>query len=408
MLDIIIKYIQGFYKVRVNSININRFINLCKSRNIIIWDLKRNENELVFFITQRDYEKLAVPVEKTSAEVKLLKEYGLRAFIKKNRKRVPFVIGFLLFVLIIYVQSLFIWNISVSGEEDYTSDEILAHVSKNYVSIGTFKSEIDCEELEKNLRADFSDIAWISCSIEGTKLTIEITETLDVFTDTSMNVPCNIVALKDCTISEMVTSAGVPVVTEGIDVKKGDILISGAVFLYDDNGEVFDTNYVSAEGNVYGISTYNYENVINLKYYAKEYTDNSKSYYSFGLFNFIFTPFEKSSDYENYDVITDTGYAHIGSSFYLPFSIEKTTIHEYNLKQITLTEDEAKEKAKVKLQEYISDLQEKGVQIIENNVKITCDEDTCTAKGTLVVNELVGIPHELVIVSIPEQEDEDE
>ena len=408
MLDIIIKYIEGFYRVRVTGININRFINLCKSRNIIIWNLKRNENELIFFIGQKDYEKLTSPAEKTSSEVKLLKEYGLKSFLKKNRKRIPFLTGIILFAVIIYVQSLFIWNISISGEEDYTSDEILSHVSKNYVSIGTLKSEIDCEELEKSLRADFNDIAWISCSIEGTKLSIEITETLNVFTDTSMNVPCNIVSLKDCTISEMVTSSGVPVVTVGTDVKKGDILISGAVFLYDDNDEVLDTNYVSAEGKVYGICTYNYENEINLKYYAKEYTENYKSYYSFGIINYIFTPFETSGDYENYDVITDTRYVHIGDSYYLPLSWKKTTIQEYNLTQITLTEDEAFERAKTRLEEYISDLQEKGVQIIENNVKITCDEDTCTAKGTLIVSELVGIPQELVVVSEKEQEEEDE
>ena len=82
------------------------------------------------------------------------------------------------------------------------------------------KSKVDCEELEEQLRKDFEDIAWISCSLEGTKLSIEITETLNVFTDTSMKEPCNIIASKDCTISDIVTASGTPVVTAGTDVKK--------------------------------------------------------------------------------------------------------------------------------------------------------------------------------------------
>ena len=53
-------------------------------------------------------------------------------------------------------------------------------------------------------------------------------------------------------------------------------MISGAVYLYDDNNEVLDTNYVSAEGEVYGICIYHYKNEISLSYYTKEYTGKSK------------------------------------------------------------------------------------------------------------------------------------
>ena len=99
-----------------------------------------------------------------------------------------------------------------SGESDYTSDEILQHINEYYVQTGTPKSKVDCAELEKNLRKDFEDIAWISCALTGTKLSVEITETLNVCTDTSMKGPCNIIASKNCTIAEIVTASGTPVV----------------------------------------------------------------------------------------------------------------------------------------------------------------------------------------------------
>lgn len=403
LFDIIIRYIQGFFKIKVTGINLNRFINLCKARDISIWSLNRDENELVFFVGYNDFQKLSEPATKTLTDIVVLKEFGLKFFIRKNKRRVPFVIGIIIFASLIYIQSLFVWKISVSGESDYTADEILKYINKNYVAPGTLKSQVDCEALEQNLREYFEDIAWISCSLEGTKLSVEITETLNVFTDTSMDTPCNIVASTDCTISDIVTAKGVPVVTSGTEVKKGDILISGAVYLYDDNNEVLDTNYVSAEGEVYGIFTYEYNSETSLTYYSKEYTENKKAYYSFGALKYMFTPYVPSITYENFDVITDTSFAHIGDSFFLPLSIEKSTVYEYELVQVTLTEDEAYKKAEARLFGYISDLQEKGVQIIENNVKIVVGDGVCVAEGSIVVCQLVGIPQKLTVVSEGEQ-----
>lgn len=399
MFDILLRYFHGFAKIKIRGIHINRFINLCKARDIKLWDLEQKEDELFFFVAANDITRLKEPAAKTGSEMEVLKECGLKQFVRKNKKRIPFVIGVFLFAVLIYIQSLFIWNISVTGESDYTKDEILSHVNKLYVKTGTLKSKVDCEELEEQLRKDFEDIAWISCSLEGTKLSIEITETLNVFTDTSMKEPCNIIASKDCTISDIVTASGTPVVTAGTDVKKGDVLISGAVYLYDDNNEVLDTNYVSAEGEVYGICIYHYKNEISLSYYTKEYTGKSKKYYSVGAFQYMFTPFVPDCPYENYDMLTDTANLHIGNSFFLPFLMEKTTLKEYQLKLETLSAEDACTKAQEKLNAYISNLQEKGVQIIENNVKIACDGDTCLAEGDIKVCQLIGIPKELEVIS---------
>ena len=264
---------------------------------------------------------------------------------------------------------------------------------------GTPKSKVDCAELEKNLRKDFEDIAWISCALTGTKLSVEITETLNVCTDTSMKGPCNIVASKNCTIAEIVTASGTPVVKSGDDVKKGDVLISGAVYLYDDNNEVMDTNYVSAEGEVYGICVYHYDESIPRTNYVKEYTGNEKKYYSFGLLKYDFTPYVPKCPYDTFDRLSDDKRLHIGKNLYLPFEIKKTTVKEYTLMMKKLSEKDATDKMQEKLNHYIGNLQEKGVQIIEKNVKITCSEDACHAVGDITVKQLIGVPHELQIIS---------
>ncbi len=399
MFDIILRYLYGFAKIHLRGIHINRFVNLCKARDIKLWDLEQKEDEICLFSADKDIARLEEPARKTESDVEILRVYGIREFIRKNKKRIPFVAGFILFAVLIYIQSLFIWEISVSGESDYTSDEILQHINEYYVQTGTPKSKVDCAELEKNLRKDFEDIAWISCALTGTKLSVEITETLNVCTDTSMKGPCNIVASKNCTIAEIVTASGTPVVKSGDDVKKGDVLISGAVYLYDDNNEVMDTNYVSAEGEVYGICVYHYDESIPKTNYVKEYTGNEKKYYSFGLLKYDFTPYVPKCPYDTFDRLSDDKRLHIGKNLYLPFEIKKTTVKEYTLMMIKLSEKDVTDKMQEKLNHYIGNLQEKGVQIIEKNVKITCSEDACHAVGDITVKQLIGVPHELQIIS---------
>ena len=166
MFDIILRYLYGFAKIHLRGIHINRFVNLCKARDIKLWDLEQKEDEIFFFTASKDIARLEEPARKTESDVEILRVYGIREFIRKNKKRIPFVAGFILFAVLIYIQSLFIWEISVSGESDYTSDEILQHINEYYVQTGTPKSKVDCAELEKNLRKDFEDIAWISCALK--------------------------------------------------------------------------------------------------------------------------------------------------------------------------------------------------------------------------------------------------
>ena len=44
MFDIILRYLYGFAKIHLRGIHINRFVNLCKARDIKLWDLEQKED----------------------------------------------------------------------------------------------------------------------------------------------------------------------------------------------------------------------------------------------------------------------------------------------------------------------------------------------------------------------------
>lgn len=408
MFEYLLKLVQGFCKIEATGNNLKRFLNLCQARDILIWDIdgfdeEKESNKVHFFISSNRLEEMNVPAEKTNTAIDIVKEYGLRFFLKKNKKRVCFVAGILMFVFLLFFQSLFIWKINIDGETDYTKDEILKHVTNTYVKLGTRKSKINCDTLEKNLRNDFQDISWISCSITGTVLTIDINEALNIDTNTKVDYPCNIIAAKDAVVDNIVTAKGTPVATKGDSVKAGDILISGAVYLYDDNNEVLDTNYVVSEGEIWGICTYDYYKSTELAHYEKQYTGKEKKYYSLRGFDYCLTFFVPNIRYQYYDVEADTSTLHVGDSYYLPFGCTKYSVREYALKLDNYTETEAIKREEERLARYICELQEKGVQIMQNNVKISVGDTKCIAEGTIVTKELIGIPHELEIVNKEEE-----
>ena len=58
MFDIILRYLYGFAKIHLRGIHINRFVNLCKARDIKLWDLEQKEDEIFFFTASKDMKNL--------------------------------------------------------------------------------------------------------------------------------------------------------------------------------------------------------------------------------------------------------------------------------------------------------------------------------------------------------------
>ena len=79
----------------------------------------------------------------------------------------------------------------------------------------------------------------------------------------------------------------------------------------------------------------------------------------------------------------------LGENFYLPFSYGLKTAKSYSFEKKTYTEEEARQLLSLNFNRFCEDLEEKGVQIKENSVKIHLYENSATASGTLYLNERV-------------------
>ena len=175
----ILHFIFGRLYFQVKGYQTERFLNLCAKNHLVLWELKPVSDGYVFFIRRSSYQMLEALAEKANVDLALQGQKGLPYFLKEHKKRKILFFSMCLCGLMILSLSQFLWEITVSGGEVYSESDILKYVTDNYYHIGTLKYQIDCDALEDHLREDYAEIAWASCSIQGTRLHIEIKETLD-------------------------------------------------------------------------------------------------------------------------------------------------------------------------------------------------------------------------------------
>jgi similar to stage IV sporulation protein len=385
-------FFKGYYIILVPTDKLVRLMNYCRAKDICLYEIYKNDDETRLIVSHKDYKALEVFFEKAQIECKILESKGLAALFFK--RSVQLILGFFLLLLFgVVIINGYIWNITVTGSTYYTDEQIKSWISENAVSIGSKKKQITCSDLEHAIREGLQNIEWVSCSIRGTTLVVDVYDKkgdlkTDDYSGSGENEYSDVVSESDCIITEIIPVSGTAVVAVGDKVKKGDILISAEITIYNDYGEQVDTAYVDAKGYVTGLITDNFNETITEKSQEKTYEDCIKSFaLGFGDANIsIFSPKITSQ----YDLSTVSNNLRIGNSFYLPFSVVTYEIYPYSVIQTDRDKTELKSIMTKRISAYVSALQKKGVEIVENNVKMYFDENGCTAKGSILYKKNVG------------------
>lgn len=368
----IMKFVRGYVYVHLTGYAPERFLNLCGKNDILIWDLQVVEDGYLFHISMQGFKMLRPILKKTKTKVVILEKKGLPMYFFRYRKRKLFVAGLLFCVAMLVYVSGFVWNIEVCGNSYLSEETILTFLEEEDAYFGTKISQIDCATLEEKLRSEYPEVIWTSIKIYGTKMTIDIQESLlseDSYQTTSEEV-CDIVASKDGIIVQMITRQGTPLVKIGNEVKRGDCLVSGELPITSDYGEVVTYIYECADADILAQVQYTYQETISRIYQEKIYQSNAYKNYILQIGDIIIkNPFIQEPE-GLYDVTVEAIQLKLGPNFYLPVYFKKITYNSYELEQKEYTEEEIKALAKKDFLQYQQKLEEKGIQIVGKNVMI--------------------------------------
>lgn len=388
MLLSIVKFLQGYMHVTLTGRAKERFLNLCCKKNILIWNLTPNKEAegFDFCISLKGFRASKELLKKTHTNLKIRKKCGLPFFLHRYRARKLFALGVLLCILLLFGCSRYVWKIEVNGTSGLSEDMILTWLESQKKSFGTKKSEIDCAALEAALRSDYDEVAWTSVKLEGTKLTVDIQESLpqdEKKVDLPEEGAWDIVASEDARIASIYTRQGTPLVEKGAAVSKGAVLISGRLDIMDDNGEVASSRYVVSDGDVTGTVKRTYANEIPRTYQKKIYTGEEETSYTLQIGSVRLPLKKKKAGYSACETTVKDYQLEILKNLYLPVHLLKTTRKAYVYKDATYTKDEVEALAKEGWESFLENFTQKGLPIIAKNVKIDTDETTCVIRGSM-------------------------
>ena len=249
MLLRLIKYFRGYVEVTLWGYAPERFFNLCSNHDILIWDLRRQGDAYDFKISLQGFRCLKPLLKKSGTRVRIRKKSGLPFFFFRYRRRKILFAGIFGCMLVLFALSRFIWKININGNDSVTDDSLLKFLEENHSSYGTYISNVDCTKLEEEIRSSFKNVIWTSVKREGTTLTVDIQENLIVAADQAKAAlpddlkdqeqsGYDLLAVHGGTVESIYVRKGTPLVQKGDTVKKGDVLVSGLLPIYDDSQTV--------------------------------------------------------------------------------------------------------------------------------------------------------------------------
>ncbi len=300
MLKEIGNELRGYVKIRISGYSPERFLNLCKHKEIEMWGLEAKASGYEMYMTVDGFRKLKPILKKTKTRITVLERYGVPFFFHQYRKRKVFFVGIFLCLMIIFTCSRFIWKIDVRGNQTITDETLIEYLETTGVFHGMKRSNVDCEKINTGIRKNFNEIIWVSASLEGCNIIVQVKENTDTFrVSQTEEAPADLIATAEGTIVEIITRSGTPCVKEGDTVAAGDVLVSGTVEVLNDGGEVIREERKTADADVYAEVILPYEDLCETIYQEKIYTNKRHKQVYLNLFGYYIAQGIRKTESEN-------------------------------------------------------------------------------------------------------------
>lgn len=332
-------------KINVKGKNIERFIKRLKTNNIDLLKIEYIKyNEVNIIIYKKDYEKILDI--KSIYDVNITNFYGVIKFKQIFSIYKHIILFIVLGIAILLFLSNIIFHVEIIHNDKDLRNLIINELENYDIKKYKFKKNYtEIQNIKNDILNKYQDkIEWLEIEESGTSYIVRVEPRIIPNNEVNYEKQ-NIVANKSAIIKKIITKSGEVVKNINSYVNKGDIIISGNIYL---NDELKDT--IKADGTVYGEVWYNVKVEYPYVYSEIKEKNNFQDVYVLKLFNkeieFIFNKFKEKKKEE----IT------ILKHNLLPISLVKQHQQEIETISLLLTSEEANDKA---ITEVIKKMNEK-------------------------------------------------
>lgn len=221
------RILNGYVTVLFTGEFCEKILNLTAKNRISLWNSRLTKKGIESCLLAKDFKRLRAIIRGSNIKAHILKKHGVPFKTAKYNKRLGLIIGAVLFIAFLKIMSSFIWVIDVTGNEKVKTEDILAACNNIGIREGLRKSKINPKTERERLLLEIDSLAWASLNIEGSRLTVNVSETKKKEDEASH--PCNLKASADGIIKKIDIVSGNCVVKTGDTVKSGDVLVSGVI-----------------------------------------------------------------------------------------------------------------------------------------------------------------------------------
>lgn len=402
-----------YLKIKVEGFHLNKLMDAVLKNNIELKNVViKNEIEMVCIICNADFEKFKKLCQNTY-KISIIIEKGYIPLYKKLLASKARILGIIVFVLLVYVQSLFISEIRIKGYEAIPETEL--RTTLNQVGVCEGMICVDVMQIKKLLFEKFDNIAHVQVERRGKLLLITISENNgyidskqqmpgednNEFSNQSAldkSTPCHIVASKDGYIEKIIPKVGKRMSEDGAFITKGAIMITGILPMqstaYGTEAVNITEMYVHATGQVFAKIPERYLFFVEKNKYDKMETGNYNIGMDIKLGNFNLSSFYVAN---NFEVCKVEKIEKFSNDIFFPIDISLYKVKELNLVLEKKSDEEIKKQTEAIIRTIIKNNLPKKAQILNKSLNFVDKKNIIEVYAIIVSLQEIGMEQEIII-----------
>ena len=393
MLKRAVKLLRGSVRVRAQCAYPERVLNLCSARGIEFWEVRwLSALELSFCVARTDLRALRRAAEGCGAEFSVERTAGAPFFLARFRRRYVLLAGLALCALLLAVNSLFIWDLEVTGNENVPTERILRVLAENGVRRGTFVYSFRSREVCNRVLPELRELCWVAVNVRGCRAYVQVRERVRAPERVNESAPTNVVARRAGLVTEVRALDGEKKVLPGTSVREGQLLIAGVVDTGGTENPSVATRFLAGKGSVRARTWYELSVYIPLTMEEKVYTGEKKERLTliWGEKRLKIGAKGSSIVRADCDKIKEQKQWELLGLLTLPVTWEKETYLPYETRAYTRSREEAEQLGRDALEEYLAGLLEEDGSVTSRRFASAVQGDALLVTLSAECEEQIG------------------
>ncbi len=317
-----------------------------------IYSVHTEEGEyLEFYCGSKDAETLGNDGFLQRFDGMTVTEKGLPSVLRRYRRRCGLLFGLLAGLFLVYLQSLVVWDIRITGNDAGSDAQILESLEKCGFGVGSVWKKTDIDKIRTKVLLYDGSLSHLAINRAGNVAFVEVGER-EIPENELPPSDAGIAADRDCVILRIDADEGTPLFSKGQTVLKGQTLIAPTVI--GNNGGEYSNG---AKGRAFAVTEESFEVKTALLCTSKSYTGRRAKSFRVRFFGKslpeVRSPFSYCR-FERYDTARETKKLRILDEVTFPLSITEFTEREVVLTGENLDIPSAREAAYEKMYDLLA------------------------------------------------------